>query len=252
MDPKVISVLQRGLNVLDVLNHAGVTDVRHIHQSTGLPKPTIVRLLDTLVALGYVARCPAGGYEVTSKVLGLSRGYRKADTEHLLKVARPALGWLRGQTAGWPSDMAVCDTDAMVVVDAGRGAGSQFLNRDSGYRLPIVGSALGHAYLAFCPNEEREDVLLRLNDRPGGCKSSLLGTMLESVRRKGFATRDCERGKATRVLAAAILVRDRVVACLSVVAGAQAVTLQQMEQAFATPLAQAAATIAQAYEHRNC
>ena len=246
MDVKVISVLERGLDILAVLNRPDVTELRHIHRLTGLPKPTILRLLETLTALGYVSRQPSGGYQLTAKVLGLAEGYRAPDTGALLEVARPSLGWLREQAAGWPSDLAVCDSEAMVVVDPGNGAGSQFLNRNSGYRLPIVDSALGRAYLAFCPPEERERVLHR-----HGPAAATLANLLEGIRRKGFATRDSESGRATRVVAAPVLVGDRVVACLSVVAGARAMTLQQMERSFARPLAQAAATIARAYSGRR-
>ncbi len=246
MDQKVISVLERGLTVLDALNRPDVTDIRHLHRLTGLPKPTIVRLLDTLVTLGYVVRRPGGGYEVTAKVLRLSHGYRSADPVQLVRAARPALRWLRQQTSGWPSDLAICDAETMIVVDPGPGAGSQFLNRMRGYRLPILSSALGRAYLAFCPDEERDEVLHRLE---AGAEpvNEATGSALENVRRKGFALRDCEPGKATRVLAAPVLIHGRAIASVSVITAAKAMTLQQMEKTFALPLAQAAATIARAY-----
>jgi IclR family transcriptional regulator, mhp operon transcriptional activator len=248
MEPKVISVLERGLHILNVLNRPGMSEVRHIHQATGLPKPTIVRLLDSLVGLGYVARRPGGGYALTAKVLALSHGYRSADPGQLLRAARPTLRWLRQQTAGWPSDLAICDAETMIVVDPGSGVGSQFLNRSSGYRLPIVGSALGRAYLAFCPPEERKEVLQRAAESvTQACNPETLLPILDSIRSKGFASRDCEHGKMTRVVAAPVLLQGRPIASISVVAAARAMTMQQMEKAFATPLAQAAASIAQAY-----
>ncbi|WP_368855524.1 helix-turn-helix domain-containing protein, partial [Escherichia coli] len=44
----------RALNLLVEVNRAGLTTVGDLHRRTRLPKPTIVRLLETLVAAGYV------------------------------------------------------------------------------------------------------------------------------------------------------------------------------------------------------
>lgn len=254
MDSKIISVLERGLTVLSALNQADVCEVRHIHQLTGLPKPTIVRLLETLTALGYVVKRKEGGYRLTAKVLGLSRRYRITDTGQLLEAARPAMGWLRSQLAGFPTDLAICDADTMVVVDPGLGLGSELLNRNAGYRLPVADSALGRAYLAFCPEEEREELLRRLSDKPIFAENRslrALASVLNDARSTGLATRDTENGKPTRVVAAPVRVDDRVIACLSVVASARAMTLSQMERTFGPALAHAAQQIADAYSSGN-
>jgi IclR family mhp operon transcriptional activator len=52
--PPVQSV-QRALALLTELNRQRVTSVGELHQRTGLPKPTIVRLLETLIAEGFSA-----------------------------------------------------------------------------------------------------------------------------------------------------------------------------------------------------
>jgi IclR family mhp operon transcriptional activator len=46
----------RALDVLRTLNKLQIASVTAIHEETGFPKPTIVRLLETLRAEGYVAR----------------------------------------------------------------------------------------------------------------------------------------------------------------------------------------------------
>ncbi|MCC7167330.1 MAG: helix-turn-helix domain-containing protein, partial [Rhodospirillales bacterium] len=200
METKIIGVLERGLALLTALNRLGLCQVRDLHRATGLPKPTIVRLLESLIGLGYVTRLPGGGYEVTAKLQMLAPASEPA--ERLLKAAGPALAWLRRESI-WPADLAVFDQDAMRVIDVGRGPGGPFADRRPGYRLPLAGSALGRAYLAFCPEDERRNLLERagrepLLDRSGGNELPLL---LEMVRRKGYATRDRVRGKDTRVLA---------------------------------------------------
>ena len=66
--PPVQSV-QRALALLIELNRQRVTSVGELHQRTGLPKPTIVRLLETLIArVSRRATSRLGGYQVTSQV----------------------------------------------------------------------------------------------------------------------------------------------------------------------------------------
>src|SRR5690606_29472148 len=70
LDPSV------GADHLVVLNQQCVSTVHDIHRATGMPKPTIVRLLETLIAAGFVSRIPDGkGYQVTSQVSALSCGF---------------------------------------------------------------------------------------------------------------------------------------------------------------------------------
>ncbi|MBI4968433.1 MAG: helix-turn-helix domain-containing protein [Rhodospirillales bacterium] len=246
MEAKIIGVLERGLALLTALNRLGLCQVRDLHQATGLPKPTIVRLLESLIGLGYVARLPGGGYEVTAKLQTLSSSAPPA--ERLLKAARPALDWLRRESI-WPADLAVFDQGAMRVVDVGRGPGGPFADRRPGYRLPLAGSALGRAYLAFCPESERRELLERARREPllDRQETTELSGLLETARRKGFAFRDRVRGKDTRVLAKPIQVGERVVGCLSFVVGARSMTLENMERTFVAPLNQASILIARAY-----
>src|SRR4051812_12254290 len=62
-----VESVRRAIQLLHELNRQRVSSVRHLHHATGLPKPTIVRLLDTLIALGYVVNDRRqGGYQVTS------------------------------------------------------------------------------------------------------------------------------------------------------------------------------------------
>src|SRR5262249_61180591 len=75
VDPNVQSV-RRALHLLAEMNRQRLTTVRYLHAATGLPKSTIVRLLRTLAAAGYVANDKRqGGYLVTSHVQSLSCGY---------------------------------------------------------------------------------------------------------------------------------------------------------------------------------
>ena len=85
--PPVQSVL-RALEILNDLNTRRVTRVGELHHSTGLPKPTIVRLLETLIPEGFAASDNRlGGYQVTSDVDALGSGFHSAPM--VVEAARP-------------------------------------------------------------------------------------------------------------------------------------------------------------------
>ena len=85
--PPVQSV-KRALGLLAELNKQRVTTVGELHHRTGLPKPTIVRLLETLMASGYVASDHRlRGYQVTSQVATLSSGFHGAPMEKMAAQA---------------------------------------------------------------------------------------------------------------------------------------------------------------------
>ena len=97
----VTSVL-RAFEVLRIINERDHATVTEIHRLSGLPKPTILRMIETLIAAGYVARendRPA--YVATGKCLLLSNGFRIHD--RLTAVAAPMLAAFR-RKIGWPSD----------------------------------------------------------------------------------------------------------------------------------------------------
>ena len=100
-----VNALHRGLRILRAIND-GHAQAREISAATRLPKSTVARMLETLVADGYLAQDDRKGYHVTARALTLSRGYNAKEV--LLKAARPVLENLR-QHQIWPSDLAVFD-----------------------------------------------------------------------------------------------------------------------------------------------
>ena len=148
-DPVI--ALTRGLEVLKSLNELGPASVGELHQATSIAKPTIVRMLETLVHAGYVHFLPQERqYQVTARVLLLSNGY---ELQHqLIRLARPVLNDYR-QRVGWPIELGVFDQDAMVILDTSRDADTFSVVRKAGSRLPVLSSALGRAYLSALSDE---------------------------------------------------------------------------------------------------
>ncbi|MDO8310293.1 MAG: helix-turn-helix domain-containing protein, partial [Actinomycetota bacterium] len=95
-----IQPISRALQVLVALNRRPLTSIDELHRDTDLPKPSLVRLLQALIADGYVEQISrTAGYRLSAKVLKLTSGYRQRDL--LVDVARPLMEQFTRQHK-WP------------------------------------------------------------------------------------------------------------------------------------------------------
>lgn len=188
----VNSVL-RSLDVLKVLNRRTVTSVGQIHQITDLPKPTIVRLLETLVAAKYVTKDQYGrGYQVTSQVSELSCGFHGAPLA--VEAGRP---WSQKLTRDlkWPAAIAVPDGNVVVVHDTTCGDSPMSpYHANIHKRMGLISMPLGRAYLAFCAPDEQAMVmrLLETSEHPDSelmKAPDLISQLLNTSKRAKFAER---------------------------------------------------------------
>ena len=191
---KPVIALSRGLDVLRVVNQERMATVGSIHKATGLDKATIVRMLETLEHEGYVMRDPErAAYAPTGRTLLLSQGYN----QHLWvgSVADPILQEVRDQN-GWPVDIALFDGDAMIISQTAQERGSVlFVRRRPGFRIPVLTTSLGRAYVALCDDAERQEIVARLAQIPGPATDlardpARLEAVLAEVRDRGYAITD--------------------------------------------------------------
>ena len=186
-----VTAVLRALDVLLAVNRLKQASIGAIFRETGLNRPTIVRMLETLIHAGFVSRHPGQPvYFPTGRTLDLSSGYQKH--EEMALVAAPVLTRLHRELQ-WPSDVAVFDRDAMVVARTSRGEGFVQFNRRPGYRAPLLGTSLGMAFLAFCGEGTRASALeaLSTSDDPWNAiirRPEKLKRLLATVRRNGYAT----------------------------------------------------------------
>lgn len=155
--PPVQSV-RRALQVLKAINRAHVASVGDLHKATGLPKSTIVRMLDTLIADKYVARDNmCGGYHVTHKVRELGAGYK--GIAELIEVARPFAIDLTTKIK-WPVAIGTYEDDAMAI-HFWTGSISPWVhaNKLVGNRPNLMTSAMGRAYVAFCSDAKQNEII---------------------------------------------------------------------------------------------
>lgn len=197
---KPVTAALRVLDVLAALNRPGTkATVAGIHGATGFDKATVVRMLETLIHAGYVLRDPEQPvYRPTGKTLALATGYDRHKV--VGAIVSDDLAQFR-QRIGWPSDVALFDHDAMLVVHSSRPPEPLHFIRASGFRAPMLVTSLGLAYLAHCDARERAAVLARLAGDPASENDlardpARLESRLDQIRDQGFATMDPSYSRA--------------------------------------------------------
>ena len=208
MEKDHVQSLARGLMVIDAMNRSRVSSLSALHALTGLPKSSLVRLLETLIEAGYVVRISRReGYTLTDAVLRLSSGVRHRDL--VVDVARPLMEAFTRRHK-WQVSLATSETDSMLVRFSTRHISpfsreENFLNR----RVGMLQSAVGRAYFAWCPDEEREFVLNALRAAgdalAGPDRAADLEALLARVRADGYATIERPRSDATRSFAVPVM-----------------------------------------------
>lgn len=193
-----ITALSRGLEVLRVLHDMRAATLHDLHLATGLPKSTLIRILLTCHEQGFVWQRMADGAFVPSHSLLVHR--QLDDTDWLVEVASPVLEDLVQRTR-WPSVLSVPRLDYMETLETNsRKAYFDDVRRNPvGFRVNMLRSASGRAYLAFCPEAERETVIRRLRQRsmPGhelARDDAWLEEMVRATRQRGYSIRDREFG----------------------------------------------------------
>lgn len=200
----IIEPVRRSFAVLEALSRRRASTLSVLVDETGLPRPTVVRLLHTLSALGYAQRISRQqGYRLTDRVLGLSRSIRFID--HLVDAAIPHMSAFTAEH-GWPLYLATLSYGAITIrhstaAESPMSFESAGLNRRTSIQL----SALGRVWLAFCSDEERRTILRDIGGLPPR-QEAALRTVLEQIRRSGYAFTVPPR--PTRIHGVAVPIRD--------------------------------------------
>lgn len=243
-----VNVVLRALQVLRALNQQAVSSVDAIHKHTGIPKPTIVRLLQTLEADGLVRRAPQyGAYYLTSEVTALASGYH---SEPRIVEASAAVAGALTRELKWPVSVAVHDGDAMIVrYSTIPHSPLSFFHSTINMRLSLVTQALGRAFLAFCAPTEQQalmELLARTSGEPIAGREEAIRQMLAEVRERGYALRDPRVRPESSTLAVPIFEDSRVVATIGLTWFSSALDTRQAVERFLPPLQQASADISRA------
>lgn len=151
----------RTLLLLRSLNENNGARVSELAEKTAIPRPSLYRILETLRRLGYVRRAGEGErYELTIQVRTLSDGFK--DEAWIREAALPVMEALQRDIV-WPTDVATFYDGAMWLRETTRRQSPLTIDAATvGLRLPMLKSATGKAYLAYCGDAEREAILQNL------------------------------------------------------------------------------------------
>jgi IclR family transcriptional regulator, mhp operon transcriptional activator len=192
---ETIKGLERGLRVLQALQAQPISSLHELHSTTRISKPSLLRILNTLEQAGLISRRLADGYY---RISAFTRVSRKRDRyDRVAEAAAPALDRLC-QKVRWPSDLMVPAGDHMERRETSQAHTPFFLpthSRRVGQSIGWLLTAVGRAYLAFCPEPEREGILARLrkSDNPDDRLArdpKRLDRILAETRHRGYGTRD--------------------------------------------------------------
>ncbi|WP_448584947.1 IclR family transcriptional regulator domain-containing protein [Thermaurantiacus sp.] len=243
-----VRALARGLQVLKVINRGGSVTMMQISRGAGIPYPTAVRIVDTLIAEGMVEREPARKrYRPTALVRALASGYREADD--LVAAARPIIVELTRRFL-WPVSISTRVGGMMMVQDSTHQLTTlTFHNYAPGFTLPLSECASGKVWLAFADPDDLETVKAGLahGDGPAERMARLLlagDNFLQRIRARGYATQARNAYTATpgktSSLAAPLFRRGKVAGAMSLIFFSAAMSMREAEARYAAALLDAA------------
>jgi IclR family transcriptional regulator, mhp operon transcriptional activator len=194
---ETIRGLERGLQVLDVLQSKPIASLHDIHVATTISKPSLLRILNTLERAGVVSRRLADGHY---RISAFTRMARKRDRhDRVAEAAAPVLDRLC-QMVLWPSDLMVPAGDHMERRETSQAHTPFFFISPErrtrvGQSVNWLLTGVGRAYLAYCPDQERKGILQLLlkSDKPEDRLArdpKRLDRILAETRARGYGTRD--------------------------------------------------------------
>jgi IclR family mhp operon transcriptional activator len=192
--PKVIKSLERGLTVLQALQMQPDSSLHELYVITRISKPSLLRILYTFARSGVVTRRLGDGrYRIGSSHSHTSS--RRAHRDRIAEAAAPILVRLC-ERVSWPSDLMVAAGDHMEIRETSRTRSPILLQQERiGLQVDWLLTAVGRAYLAFCPGKERQLVvnMLRSSSRVEDYlarEPDKLNAILAATRARGYGTRD--------------------------------------------------------------
>ncbi|MEV6841918.1 IclR family transcriptional regulator [Actinoplanes sp. NPDC051411] len=202
-----VEALAKGLRLLSLFDEQRPTwRVSDLAVASGLPMPTVYRVVMTLTAEGYLDHLPNGDYRPGVRTLTLGgAALRSLD---LVALATPRLQRL-GETTGETVNLAVLTGDRVLYLIRLRNSDLVTANIQVGSTLPAVHTSIGKLMLAWLDEAE---LVERITDAsfPGqhgpNAKVSLdeLRQELVQIRDQGWALQDEELAHGLRSVAAPI------------------------------------------------
>ena len=234
--------VEKAIDLLFYL-HAGGTPrgVSEIGRALGVPKSSAHRLLASLGRRGLVEQDDHGRYRPGIALLALGLGAQ--EREPVAAAARPILE-RESEATGETAFLTIARRGRIVVLDKCEGGAFLRVAPTIGSEVPVHASAVGKLHLAFAPDSvalPAEPWPTFTGQTPGARAD--LEREVARAKKRGWATNRDEWIPGLTVVAAPVLLRDRMLGCMVIAAPSSRVDGAQLA-VLAGRVVQAAADIA--------
>lgn len=184
-----VGTLERGLAILQFFKRTQEASVAEIAAALELSRSTTYRIAERLRELGFLeVNATTARWRLGKETAQL--GVAALQSTDLMRVAPPVLLQLLEGTRE-AVNLAVFDSDSMVLIFREQGPQSVTISSRLGSRRPMHASSLGKAYLAALRAQERHALIERLELKRYTPETIVdkeaLERTLESIQQRGFA-----------------------------------------------------------------
>lgn len=240
-----IAPIERGLAILAAF---GPEDQwlgnQEIAARTGVPKPTVTRLTQTLTEEGFLNHSPRlRKYRLASAVLGL--GYVTMDNTDIAEISRPLMQRLADECGVFVSLAGRDGLDISLVENCHSASNLVTLGLSAGARFPIASGPIGLALLSGLPSAERnyllDHVRLRYDQEYRVSLRLRVADAVTQVTQKGYLVSDW--GAEIAVAAAPLNIVDRPPMVIACAGQAKFVTREKMREKIGPKLIELVTTL---------
>lgn len=238
--------------MLQVVNQRSGLKAAEIAIDTGIPRPTVYRLLETLEGLGFVGRDHSSDkWRPTLQAKSLSSGFR--DEDWVTQSAVPEMVRL-GREILWPLDLVTFNDHQMEIRESTHNISPYSIDHGMvRLKLPVLETAGGRAWLAFSAEEERAQTLAGLEAKFGLTRPIILNDgpldyIVEQSRKLGVGFRKEGFRLATQSISAPIFRGRRVIACLTIIWTGSALSFDKALEMYRDKLVATAERVSDALE----
>ena len=199
-----VQSIARAFDLLEAMADAGgIVGLSELAAQSGLPLPTIHRLVRTLVDLGYVRQEPSREYALGPRLVRLGDGAGRLlgtwATPHLVTLV---------DAIGESANLAMLDGDQVVYAAQAPGRHSMRMFTEVGRRAGVHCTAVGKAMLAHRTERDVRDILrtsglTRYTDSTITVETTFLQE-LSDIARNGYAIDEGEQEVGVRCVAVAL------------------------------------------------
>jgi IclR family acetate operon transcriptional repressor len=199
-----VQSIKRAFDLLEAIaDNGGLVAVSTLATESGLPLPTVHRLLRTMVNLGFVQQLPSRQYALGPRLIRLGESAGKS----LGASVEPFLVELAERT-GETANLAILEGDVVVYVSQVPSRHAMRMFTEIGRRVLPHSTGVGKALLAQLRDEQVHEIVRRTG-MPARTPSTIttydaLVADLELIRARGYAEDNAEQEIGVRCIAAAI------------------------------------------------